>query len=47
MIYWLFTEGREILAGLLLPLVCLAPVLLLTTPAVMGAGIRRTSDEQA
>jgi len=47
MIYWLFTEGREILAGLLLPLVCLAPVLLLTTPAVMGAGIRRTSDDQA
>jgi len=47
MIYWLFTEGREILARLLLPLVCLAPVLLLTTPAVMGAGIRRTSDDQA
>jgi len=47
MIYWLFTDGREIVAGLILPLLCLAPILLPTTAAVMGAGIRRTSDEQA
>ncbi len=47
MIYWLFTDGREILAGLILPLLCLAPILLPTTAVVMGAGIRRTSDEQA
>jgi type IV secretory pathway TraG/TraD family ATPase VirD4 len=47
MIYWLFTDGREMLAGLLMTLLCLAPVLLPTTAAVMGAGIRRTSDEQA
>lgn len=45
MIYWLFTEGRELLAGLFMPLVCIAPVLLLTTAAALGAGIRRTNDE--
>jgi len=47
MIYWLFTDGREMLAGLLMPLLCLAPVLLPITAAIMGAGIRRTSEEQA
>ncbi|MBE2184501.1 MAG: hypothetical protein IAE89_13815, partial [Anaerolineae bacterium] len=47
MIYWLFTDGRELLAGLLMPLLCVAPVLLPITAAVMGAGIRRTSEEQA
>lgn len=45
MIYWLFNEGRELLAGLFMPLVCIAPVLLLTTAAALGAGIRRTNDE--
>ena len=46
MIYWFFTDGREMLAGLLMPLLCLAPVLLPLTAAIMGAGIRRTSEEQ-
>jgi len=47
MIYWLFTDGREALTGLLMPLLCGAPLLLLVTAAVMGAGIRRTSDDPA
>lgn len=44
MIYWLFTYGRDLLAGLLVPLLCTAPILMLTTAALLGAGIRRTSD---
>ena len=47
MIYWLFTNGRESLSGLLIPLLCLTPILLLITATMMGAGIRRTSDERA
>jgi type IV secretory pathway TraG/TraD family ATPase VirD4 len=45
MIYWLFTDGRDLLTGLLIPLACSTPILLLTTSAALGAGIRRTSDE--
>jgi type IV secretory pathway TraG/TraD family ATPase VirD4 len=45
MIYWLFTEGRDMLSGLLVPLACSTPILLLVTAAALGAGIRRTSAE--
>lgn len=45
MIYWLFTDGRDLLTGLLIPLACSTPILLVTTSASLGAGIRRTSDE--
>jgi hypothetical protein len=47
MIYWLFTDGRDLLTGLLIPLACSTPILLLVTAAALGAGIRRTSDEGA
>ncbi len=46
MIYWLFTEGRELLTPLLVPMFCSTPILLLTTAVVLGASIRRTSDER-
>ena len=45
MIYWLFTEGHELLADVLIPLVCVAPLLLVTTAAALGVGIRRANDE--
>ena len=38
MIYWLFTDGREMLTHLLMPLACSSPVLMLTTAASLGAG---------
>ena len=47
MIYWLFTDGRELLTGLLMPLLCCAPMLLLTTTVALGASIRRTNDERS
>jgi len=47
MIYWLFTEGRDGLIGLLPLLLCSAPLFLLITAAALGAGIRRTNDERA
>ncbi|MBW4439004.1 MAG: type IV secretory system conjugative DNA transfer family protein [Pleurocapsa minor GSE-CHR-MK-17-07R] len=47
MMYWLFTDGRELLTPLLVPLLCGAPVLLLLTALVSGVGIRRTNDEHA
>ncbi|MEP7293910.1 MAG: type IV secretory system conjugative DNA transfer family protein, partial [Chloroflexota bacterium] len=47
MIYWLFTDGRDGLIAMLVPLVCSTPILLLVTATMMGAGIRRTSDERA
>jgi len=46
-IYWLFTDGRALLTGLLAPLLCVTPVLMLTTAALLGAGIRRTSNERS
>jgi type IV secretory pathway TraG/TraD family ATPase VirD4 len=45
MIYWLFTDGREMLTMLLVPLACSAPILLLVAAGTLGAGIRRASDE--
>jgi hypothetical protein len=47
MIYWLFTDGRDALTTLIVPLACCTPILLLVTAAALGAGIRRTSDEGA
>jgi hypothetical protein len=47
MSHWLFTEGRELLGGLLLPLLCCTPMLTLLTAVMLGAGIRRVSDEGA
>jgi hypothetical protein len=47
MMYWLFTDGRALLGGLLAPLLCAAPALTLLTAALLGVGIRRTSDEPA
>jgi len=47
MIYWLFTDGRDMLTVLLVPLACSTPILLLIASAALGAGIRRTSDEGA
>jgi len=43
MFYWLFTEGRSLLQGLLAPLICLALMLPLILSALLGAGIQRTS----
>ncbi len=47
MIYWLFTEGRAILSGLFVPMLCAAPLLILITASVMGTGIRRAHDDRA
>ena len=47
MMYWLFTDGRALLSGLLAPLLCAAPILTLLTAALLGVGIRRTSDDPA
>ncbi|MBK8027691.1 MAG: type IV secretory system conjugative DNA transfer family protein [Chloroflexi bacterium] len=47
MITWLFTTGRELRTGLILPLLCLTPVLVLTAAALLGAGIRTTNDPVA
>ncbi|MBN8590658.1 MAG: type IV secretory system conjugative DNA transfer family protein [Anaerolineae bacterium] len=42
MLYWLFTDGREFLANLLLPLLCLSLLLPLLVGAAFGAGIQRS-----
>ncbi len=47
MLYWLFTDGRAILSGLLMPLLCATPILLLITAGVLGTGIRRAHDDRA
>jgi len=47
MIYWLFTDGRDVLTGLLFPLLCCAPMAMLITAGALGASIRRTSDDGA
>lgn len=44
MFYWLFTDGRELLGSLLVPLSCLTLLLPLVASAVLGAGIRRSSE---
>ncbi|MBI1282215.1 MAG: type IV secretion system DNA-binding domain-containing protein [Anaerolineaceae bacterium] len=46
MFYWLFTEGRTLLGGCLLPLLCLTPLTPIIVSALLGAGIQRTSDSQ-
>jgi type IV secretory pathway TraG/TraD family ATPase VirD4 len=45
MFYWLFTEGRSLLQGLLAPLTCLALMLPLILSALLGAGIQRSRDD--
>ncbi len=44
MIYWFFTDGREVLSSLLIPLSCLTLLMPLIASAVFGAGIQRTSE---
>lgn len=44
MIYWLFTDGREFLGGLMAPLLCLTLILPLLTGAMLGAGIQRSRE---
>lgn len=44
MIYWLFTEGRAILSGLIAPLMCLTLLMPLIVSAMFGAGIQRSSE---
>jgi type IV secretory pathway TraG/TraD family ATPase VirD4 len=44
MLYWLFTDGREILSSLLFPLLCLTLLLPLAMSAALGAGIQRSGD---
>ena len=46
MIYRLFTDGRELLSALLIPLTCLTILAPLITTAIMGAGIQRTDDHE-
>ena len=47
MIYWLFTEGRAILSGLIAPLTCLTLFTPLMVSAMFGAGIQRSSEAQS
>jgi type IV secretory pathway TraG/TraD family ATPase VirD4 len=47
MIYWLFTNGRDILSGLTAPLLCLTLLMPLVVSAIFGAGIQRSSDAQS
>ncbi|TVR18818.1 MAG: type IV secretory system conjugative DNA transfer family protein [Anaerolineaceae bacterium] len=47
MIYWLFTEGREILSALIIPLTCLSLIMPIIVTAMLGAGIQRTRDDEA
>ena len=47
MIYWLFTEGRELLSSFLIPLSCLTLLMPLVVSAVFGAGIQRSGEVQS
>ncbi len=47
MLYWLFTEGRVVLGGLIAPLLCLSLMAPVAVAALLGAGIQRTSDGTA
>ena len=38
MIYWLFTEGRELLSGFVVPLMCLTLIVPITVATLLGAG---------
>ncbi len=44
MFYWLFTEGRAIFAGLLVPLTCLSLAIPVAIAALLGVGIQRRVD---
>jgi len=44
MFYWLFTQGRVLLAPLVLPLLCLSPAVPLAFVAALGIGIQRQTD---
>ncbi len=46
MIYWLFTDGRALLSGLIAPLMCLTLLMPLVVSAILGAGIQRSSELQ-
>ncbi|MDX2138670.1 MAG: type IV secretory system conjugative DNA transfer family protein [Chloroflexota bacterium] len=46
MIYWLFTDGRTLLMALLVPLLCLAPLMTVLAAATLGVGIRRSEHER-
>jgi hypothetical protein len=46
MIYWLFTDGREIISTLLFPLLCLTLLLPLAMSAALGAGIQRSESSE-
>ena len=47
MIYWLFTDGKDNLSGLLIPLSCLTLLMPLIVSAVSGAGIQRSSEQKS
>jgi type IV secretory pathway TraG/TraD family ATPase VirD4 len=44
MFYWLFTDGRDFLSGLVTPLLCLTLLMPLVVSVLLGAGIQRSSD---
>src|SRR5260370_41646061 len=44
MFYWLFTEGKALLAGLLWPLACLSFIIPIAVAALLGVGIQRRVD---
>jgi hypothetical protein len=44
-LYWLFTDGRHLFGGLVWPLLCLTPMLILGTASALGVGIRRDHDD--
>ncbi|MBE2270598.1 MAG: type IV secretion system DNA-binding domain-containing protein, partial [Anaerolinea sp.] len=46
MLYWLFTEGRDLLAPLTLPLLCASILLPVLVIGLSGANIRRTSGDR-
>lgn len=47
MIYWLFSDGRELLSSLFIPLLCLTLLMPIIVSAVFGAGIQRSSELQS
>lgn len=44
MFYWLFTDGRDFLSGLVTPLLCLTLFMPLIVSALLGAGIQRSGE---
>jgi len=47
MFYWLFTDGRVLLGGLLVPLLCLTLLSPIIVSALLGAGIQRSCEGKA